>query len=289
LDVGKRSFEIRIDRQNYMTEVPINQILCGNCNELLDTIQSESIDLTITSPPYGNLRDYHGYVLNTNDLSMQLLRITKPGGIVVWVVGDETINGSESGESFKQALQFIQHGWLLHDTMIYAKSSFSYPSTKESMRYHQQFEFMFIFSKGKPKTFNPIMDKLNAYKQGGGDCKRQKDGTLKRGKRSGTPLNKYGMRNNIWTYVTGGGHHSDFKRSSEHPATFPDQLAIDHIKSWSNKGDLILDPMCGSGTTCAMAYKLGRNYIGIDISPDYCQLAKDKIKYEEKIKAGEIF
>jgi len=270
-------------------EIPINQILCGSCNKLLNTIQPESIDLTVTSPPYGNLRDYRGYTLNIDDLSIQLLRITKPGGVVVWVVGDATINGSESCESFKQALLFTQHGWLLHDTMIYNKSSFAFPSTKESMRYHQQFEFMFIFSRGKPKTFNPIMDKINTCKRGGGDCKRQVDGKQIRGNRGGAQLNKYGMRSNIWKYTIGGGHSSSDPIAHEHPAIFPEQLAIDHIKSWSNPGDLVLDPMAGSGSTCVAAYKLERNFIGIDISQEYCGISKQRIENAKKIKAGEIF
>jgi site-specific DNA-methyltransferase (adenine-specific) len=268
-----------------------NSIICGDCNKIVDTLEKDSVDLVVTSPPYGELRDYKGYSLDISKLAMQLRCPVKPGGVIVWVVGDETNDGSESGESFKQAQLFMGNGWRLHDTMIYEKNTFAFPSTKESMRYHQQFEYTFIFSKGKPKTFNPIMDKLNVYLRTGGDCKRQKDGSQIRNGcgGGGKPQNKYGMRSNVWKYNIGGGSHSKFKRASEHPATFPDQLVMDHIKSWSNPGDLVLDPMCGSGTTCAMADGLGRNYIGIEIASEYCALTNDRISYGRRIKAGEIF
>ena len=138
----------------------MNKIICGNCVEIMKEWENNIIDLTITSPPYDNLRDYKGYVFDFENIAKQLYRVTKSGGVVVWIVGDATIKGSETGTSFRQALYFKEIGFNLHDTMIYSKAGFQYPATN---RYHQTFEYMFIFSKGKPKTFNPIKDRKNKW------------------------------------------------------------------------------------------------------------------------------
>jgi len=258
-----------------MNELPTNSIICGDCAEEMAKFPTNSIDLTITSPPYDNLRDYKGYYFPFEDIAKELYRVTKQGGVVVWVIGDAIIDGSESGSSFKQALYFKEIGFNLHDTMIYAKSGFRHPS---KIRYHQIFEYMFILSKGRPKTFNPLIDKLNICKKGGGGNYRQKNGVMTTGKKSGVLLNKFGMRFNIWRYKVGGGQSAKNKIAYQHPAIFPEQLAIDHILSWSDKGDIILDPMCGSGTTCVAAKNLNRSYIGIDISEEYCKIARERLK-----------
>jgi site-specific DNA-methyltransferase (adenine-specific) len=274
---------------HYIENLPINSIITGDCINVLDTLPNDCIDLVVTSPPYDDLRDYKGYKFDVCQLVNQLVKKMKMGGVVVWIVGDSVVDGSETGTSFRQALYFKEIGFSIHDVMIYAKNTFAFPATEEQKRYHQLFEFAFVFSKGKPKTFNPIKDKLNACKRAGGDCKRQKDGSQVRGERGGIQLNKYGMRGNIWTYEIGGGHTSSDPIAHKHPAIFPEQLAIDHIKSWTNEGDLVLDPMAGSFTTCVAAYKLCRNYIGIDISPEYCEIGKKRLENAKKIKAGEIF
>jgi site-specific DNA-methyltransferase (adenine-specific) len=218
-------------------------------------------------------------------LAKELYRIMKKGGVVVWVVGDATINGSETGNSFRQALYFKDEcGFNLHDTMIYLKRGFAFPS---QVRYHQVFEYMFIFSKGKPKTFSPIKDRKNKYKKQGGDCKRQKDGSMKKGNRGGLLLEDYGQRYNVWDYKMGGGNMTKDKIAYKHPAIFPEQLAHDHIISWSNKGDIVLDPLSGSGTTLKMAEKLNCRWIGIEISEEYCEIAKKRI--EEIICQKELF
>ena len=256
----------------------INTIICGDCLEVMKDWRNDCANLTITSPPYDELRDYHGYTFNWLEfqkIAKELYRITKQGGVIVWVVNDSTIAGSETGTSFKQALYFKEIGFNLHDTMIYAKKGFSFPSTD---RYHQIFEFMFVFSKGVLKTFNPIIDRINLNKRRGGDAKRQQDGTIKKGDKGGGIANYYGQRYNIWEYVTGGGRVSTDRIAHQHPAIFPELLAIDHIKSWSNEGDLVLDPMNGSGTTCVAAKMLGRRYIGIDISSEYCEIACQRLE-----------
>lgn len=253
----------------------VNEIICGDCADVMKDWPENCVDLTITSPPYDNLRDYNGYEFNYREVLTHLYRITKAGGVVVWVVGDATIKGSETGTSFRQALCAKDIGFNLHDTMIYEKSGFSAPM---SNRYHQIFEYMFIFSKGKPKTFNLIRDRKNIWSRMGGQWKRQKDGKLVPGKNGGKLATEYGMRFNIWRYANGGGHVARNKIAHQHPAIFPERLATDHILSWSNSGDLVLDPMCGSGTTCVAAKRLHRNYIGIDISETYCSLAKQRIQ-----------
>ncbi len=255
------------------------QLICGNCVYIMSFWPNDCIDLTITSPPYDNLRDYKGYKFDFENIAKQLYRITKPGGVVVWVVGDATIKGSETGTSFRQALYFKEVGFNLHDTMIYEKSSFNNPSMN---RYHQIFEYMFVFSKSKPKTFNSIKDRKNKCSKMGGDNTRNKKGDVIHGKNTGKKLNPYGQRFNIWRYVIGGGHVTKDKFAHEHPAIFPENLATDHIISWSNPGDFVLDPMCGSGTTCKMAKQLNRKYVGIDISQEYINLSQKRLENTER-------
>ena len=236
------------------------------------------LDLTVTSPPYDNLRTYNGYVFDFEGIAQQLYRVTKQGGVVVWVVGDATVNGSETGTSFRQVLYFMSLGFNLHDTMIYEKNGAAYPAGKKSNRYSSVFEYMFVLSKSSPKTTNLIKDKLNRWSGSstfGESTNRQKDGSLKSsGKRK---VGSLGYRDNIWKISNGkgfGAHGSTFK----HPATFPQRLANDHIISWSNKGDIILDPFCGSGTTPKMAKENHRNYIGIEISKEYIPIINARIR-----------
>ena len=252
----------------------INKVICGDCVEVMKDLPSNSIDLTVTSPPYDNLRDYKGYTFDFESIANQLYRVTKEGGVVVWIVGDATVKGSETGTSFRQALYFKDIGFRLHDTMIYMKNSSPYPSR---VRYYQCFEYMFILSKGRPRTVNLIRDKKNRWPSSWGNRTfRQKDGTLRKGGKVYTQ--KYGTRYNVWKIDTGFGFSTKDKIAYKHPAIFPEQLARDHILSWSNEGDIVLDPMCGSGTTLKVAMLLGRQYIGIDISQEYCDLARKRVK-----------
>ena len=247
----------------------------GDCLEVLKTIPDKTIDLTVTSPPYDNLRTYNGYSFDFEGIAKELYRVTKDGGVVVWVVGDATINGSETGTSFKQALYFKEIGFNLHDTMIYQKNNFANPS---SNRYHQIFEFMFILSKGKPKSFNPIKDRKNVCageSNWGANKARQKDGSFK--ERPKKIVSEYGMRYNIWEFMTSKGFATKDNFAYSHPAIFPEKVAYDHIVSWSNEGDTVLDCFLGSGTTGKVAKQLGRKFIGIEISQDYLTIAKERI------------
>jgi DNA modification methylase len=254
----------------------LNQIYNTDCLEGLRLLDANCVDLTVTSPPYDDLRNYNGYSWNFEEIARELYRVTADGGVVVWIVGDRTVNGSETGTSFKQALFFKEIGFNLHDTMIYEKDSISFPETN---RYSQIFEYMFVFSKGKPKTTNIIKDRENKWYDGKKQIKgkeRQSDGSLL-GRRKGNLLQEYGSRFNIWRISAGYGKSTADKIAYEHPAIFPEKLANDHIVTWSNKGDSVLDPFMGSGTTAKMATLNGRNYIGFEISKEYCDIAQKRI------------
>ena len=249
-----------------------------NCDNLigLKGLPDACIDLTITSPPYDNLRTYNGFSWNQEGLIHELYRVTKPGGVVVWIVNDATMKGSETGTSFRQALCFKEAGFNIHDTMIWKKSGTPYP---DKIRYQSNFEYMFVFSKGKPKTIHLIADKANIYantkiKQ----TERQKDGSVRRssGSIKGRFVKEVGIRYNVWEVV------EEKNNKTGHPAVFPEALVHDHIVSWSNPGDVVLDPFMGSGTTAAVCIKTGRQYIGFEISEEYVQIAQQRA--EESIR-----
>lgn len=206
--------------------------------------------------------------------------MTKEGGVVVWVVGDATVKGSESGTSFKQALYFKEIGFNLHDTMIYEKSGV----TPSKTRYYPAFEYMFVFSKGSPKTFNPICDRKNRWRERWGKTRIRKnaDGTDGKAYES-KKAPEFGMRRNIWKYVQGGGYGADDKVAYKHPAIFPEKLAEDHILSWSNEGDLVYDPFMESGTTAKMAKLNSRYYIGSEMSAKYIKIIDSRLAELNKI------
>lgn len=254
----------------------INNIYEGNCVDLLSKLNENSVDLTLTSPPYDNLRTYRGFVFPLDDIVTNLYRVTKDGGIVVWVVSDATINGSETGTSFKTALLFIERGFNLHDTMIFKKVN-PIPQIYRK-RYRNDFEYMFVFSKGAVKTHNPIMEECKhaGLELGSTTYKNYSRGEQKRGKLA-NPVKAQKIKGNIWEYVV--GKKSEDQEAKGHPAPFPCALARDNIISWTNPGDIVLDPMCGSGTTCKVARMLNRNYIGCDISADYVDIARKRLEF----------
>lgn len=251
----------------------LNKILCCDCLQILREIPNDSVDLTLTSPPYDKTRKYNGFSFDFKGLVQHLLRVTKPGGVVVWIVGDQTINGSETGTSFKQALYFMECNFSIFDTMIYAKNN---PQPINARRYQGQHEYMFVFSKGKPKTVNLIMeDSKQAGKRNTGTMRNGGKDTLVKKDGYGKPYKDKKIRGNIWYYSV--GVEKDRHLTKNHPAIFPLQLALDHIYSWSNPGDLVLDPFMGSGTTVIAAKQLNRNYVGIEISEEYCRLAEMRL------------
>lgn len=241
----------------------------------LQTFPDECIDLTVTSPPYDQMRDYEGFAFDFENLCLELYRVTKLGGVCVWVVGDQTKDGDESGTSFRQALYFKSIGWKLADTMIYNKKAFRFP---KNYGYPETFEYMFVFSKGKIKIFNPIKDRINNnYKREVRNSQRNKSTGKVSVKHTGKRISKFGLRFNVWDYDVGHNRVTTDQIAYEHPAIFPEKLAEDHIKSWSNPGNLVLDPFSGSGTTAKMAWLNHRNYIGIDCSEKYCAIAQKRV------------
>jgi site-specific DNA-methyltransferase (adenine-specific) len=239
----------------------------------MKSLPDASIDLTVTSPPYDNLRIYNGYSFDFEGIAKELYRVTKDGGVVVWVVGDATINGSETGTSFKQALYFKEIGFNLHDTMIYQKNSYPFPP---SNRYYQQFEYMFVLSKGIPKTTN-IQTQKTIWKKNTKEISttRNSDGSVSSMKYAkGKDERKM---DNIWLINTGYMRTTKDKIAYQHPAIFPEELVNKHILSWSNEGDTVLDCFLGSGTTGKVAKQLNRQFIGIEISPEYLEIAKNRI------------
>jgi site-specific DNA-methyltransferase (adenine-specific) len=248
---------------------------CGDCLELMKSIPDKSVDLVLTSPPYDNLRTYNNSLVWNEGIWKEcihsLFRIVKDGGVVVWVVGDATINGSETGTSFKQALYFKEVGFNLHDTIIWEKTGML--PTQD--RYYSIFEYMFVFSKGKPKSMNFIEDKQNIY---GGRVQR-KDLCINKGSQKdgvGTFIRKeVGRRTNIWRVAIG--------ETNGHPAIFPLQIANDHIISWSNAGDVVMDCFMGSGTTGVACKNLGRDFIGFEKDPTYFEIAEKRISIESSL------
>jgi site-specific DNA-methyltransferase (adenine-specific) len=268
----------------------LNKIYNIDCLEGLKQLEPESIDLIVTSPPYDNIREYDKLSDFNWDkfqlITKEMLRVLKQGGICVWIVGDQTIDGSETGTSFKQALFFKEIGFNLHDTMIYAKTGFRFPFQK---LYHQVFEYMFVLTKGTIKTFNPISDVKNIHKGRKtliGGIKRQADGSMKRTKPFS--IGENGKRYNIWFYDVGLWLSTDEKVAFEHPAIFPDELARDCIISWSNKQDIVLDIFVGSGTTAKMCKQMQRNFIGFEINPEYCKIAEKRLAQQTLYKGGGV-
>jgi len=245
-----------------------------DCLKVLPTIPDNSVDLIVTSPPYDNIRDYNNsssWNFDTfKNIANKLQIILKDGGIIVWIVNDATINGSETGTSFKQALYFKEIGLNIHDTMIWEKETSPF---QHNNRYINVFEYMFILSKGKPKTTNLIKDRKN--KHGGTiihGTQRQKDGSLIPHSRNGFKIKEYGNRFNVWKI------NSEKANKTNHPAVFPLQLVSDHIKTWSNENNTVLDCFMGSGTTGIACKNLNRKFIGIEIDKKYFDIAKNRIE-----------
>lgn len=253
------------------------KLIHGDCLVEMKNIQDQTIDLTVTSPPYDNLRTYNDTCEWNFEIfkqvANQLYRITKDGGVVVWVVGDATINGSETGTSFKQALYFKEIGFNLHDTMIYSKGGQG-GAKGSKYCYTQSFEYMFVLSKGRPASVNLICDRENKYKEGKKSTCRRVDGSLLEFNSKGAI---YSKRLNVWDIRGGFMVSSTDIESFKHPATFPEKLALDYILSWSNENDIIFDPFMGSGTTGKMAIQSNRNFIGIEKVKEYFDIAKKRI------------
>jgi len=261
-------------------------LMLGNCAERLRELADGSINLTVTSPPYDNLRTYNGNNDLWNDdvwktVLTELFRVTADGGVVVWVVSDATINGSETGTSFKQALFAMECGFNLHDTMIWTKEGGG--AVGSTLCYTQNFEYMFVMAKGSPSRVNLIRDRRNRYISFGGAQKgrRKPTGDLKLEIRKASK--EFGRRNNWWPV------QPEVENEHGHPAVFPSSIARDHIMSWSNTGDTVLDPFMGSGTTGIACVLLDRNFIGIELDPDFFAISEKRIQDARVARSGTLF
>ena len=257
-------------------KLEMNKCYNENCLDTMARMPNNFIDLTVTSPPYDNLRAYNGYSFDFEAVAKELYRVTKEGGVVVWIVGDATIKGSETGTSFRQALYFKDIGFNIHDTMIWRKTN-PVPQFPTIKRYTSDFEYMFILTKGQPKTFNAIE---TATKTAGRKINRNtrsafSDQSADRPRDVITTTKATKRLTNTWDIGVGS-------RNKEHPAIFPEQLANDHIISWSNEGDLVYDPFMGSGTTGVACVNTGRNFIGIEKDEKYFDIAKERIAETER-------
>ena len=271
-------FYIRVKLIPFYCEEKV-RLYHGDCTSLMPFLGQ--VDLTVTSPPYDDLREYNGYSFDFESAAGHLFDLTKDGGVVIWIVADQTTDGSESGTSFKQALYFKQIGFNLHDTMIWTKNTL--PLTHN--RYEQAFEYMFVFSKGVPKTFCPLTEKskyAGVEKSIFSECAASADKNSKLFAKRGkvTKVKQFKRRNNVWYHPVGFVHTTSDKAAFDHPAVLPESLARDHILSWSAPGDVVFDPFAGSGTTLKMARNLGRQAVGVEISADYCRIVKDRLKQQ---------
>ena len=247
-----------------------HRVIHGDCADVLPCLGVEA-DLILTSPPYDDLRTYGGHGFDFDSVADACVGALKPGGVIVWVVADATVDGSETGTSFRHALGFMERGLRLHDHHDLREERHVLAAARE---YHQCFEYMFVFTNGVWATFNPINDRPNRFRERWSSKagERGKDGKIKPRTRP-TKFPEFGSRFNIWYYETGGqSRTSDFDEGDDHPARFPDDLARDHIITWTNPGDLVIDPMAGSGTTLRAAKDLGRNSIGVEIHEPYVDI-----------------
>lgn len=253
-------------------ELPVNKVICGDAVDVMNAMPPDSINLVVTSPPYDELRNYNGYHFNFEGIAKGLFKVIKKGGVLVWVVGDKVNKGNRSLTSFKQALFFQNLGFNAHDIMIYRKKNTPF---MRSNAYTNCYEFMFVFSKGSPETFNPLKTKTVRQGQEMLPFNKKADGVNKKtlGK-----LKSEKTLTNIWEYAVGLHGSTSDRVAFRHTAIFPEKLAEDHILSWTKTGDIVFDPMCGSGTTCKMAAINKRRYIGCDISKDYVELTKKRLK-----------
>ncbi len=251
----------------------LNRIHCGDNCDLLGKMPRESVDLVVTSPPYDDLRTYGGHSWDFFGVAWHLRRVLKPGGVLVWVVADATKDGSETGSSMEQALHFKRLGLNLHDTMVYQVAGTG--AKGSNLAYWQEWEYCFVLANGKPKAVNRLADAVNV--RAGAVCTKGRlaaDGSEKDTK--SRTVKEFGVRGNVWRYQAGNNGDDN----AGHPAVFPFDLARDHIASWSNPGDLVLDPFSGSGTTAKAAKTLGRQFIGLEVNPEYCAIAEQRIAQE---------
>jgi len=275
----KKDLKKFVEDDNYL-----NKIYVGDSNHLMNILPENSVDLVVTSPPYDDLRDYENNMVWDYEvfkrIARNLYRVVKDGGVVAWVVGDKTKNGSKSLTSYKQALYFDKIGFNVYDVIIYEKAGSGPPHPN---RYFNTFEYIFILSKGKIKTVNLLKDKKNKWagqQTFSNISRREKDGSLTVKDRK--TINEFGVRTNIWKYANGRGFATKDIIAHDHPAIFPEKLAEDNILSWSNPGDVVLDIFGGSGTAAKMSVLNDRNWIYFDKVGSYAEITQKRLSKLKK-------
>lgn len=264
-------------------------IIEGDAATALKTLPNGCVHLGVTSCPYDDLRTYGKEKVSWDfeTIAKELYRVLCPGGVLCWNVNDQVVNGGETLTSCKQKIYFVEQcGFRVHDTMIYEKRNFSHP---EKVRYHQVFEYVYVLSKGAPRAFNPIKDKKNATAgcigNLGVNTYTERDGTKSVREKKLTA--EYGMRTNVWMGNTRG--QEDMCIPLKHPAMMPKWLARDLILSWSNAGDIVIDPFMGSGTTIQQAEATGRSGIGIEINPEYIRDFRQNLDLNNRLNTGTTY
>jgi site-specific DNA-methyltransferase (adenine-specific) len=263
-----------------------SEMFLGDCVDVMRGFPGECIPLTVTSPPYDTIRQYGGHSFQFEDIAKELFRITVPGGVVVWVVRDEVKDGQESGTSCRQCLYFGEVGFWLHTTLILVSNVFPHP---HDGRYGNQAHFGYVLSRGRPRTVNLLHDRPNST---AGDrirgCRRHRDGRIERAGFRGKLVRPYGRRTNVWTYDVGGNKSTGDSYCFAHPALMPEAMAGDLILSWSQRGDVVLDPLCGAGTTCKMALLNDRRYFGIEVHRPYYELAVRRMQEAKQLDLSTV-
>lgn len=274
----ERSDEMKVDVQRLV--LPVGQVVLGDNCEVMRQWPSESVDLVVTSPPYDDLREYGKHGWDFYGVAWNLARLLKPGGVIVWNVADMTKDGGETGTSMRQALHFQTLGLTIYDTMIYHKEN---PVPLSHPRYEQAWEYCFILSKGKPSRWNPIKEKSamagKPRKVTAGNVDGEQGHSMRR-RDSETIIGDTKTRSNVWKYTIGTNATTKDKGAFAHPALMPEGLAKDHVQSWSDPGDVVLDPFAGAGTTLKAAKEFGRQWVGIEVNPEYVEICHDRTAQE---------
>ena len=259
-------------------KIPVNKIICDDNVKFLSTLPENCIDMVVTSPPYDNLRDYNGFQLDLSGVGEQLFRVLKPGGIVAVIIQDSTQDGRKTLTSFRMIVNWCDTiGFGLFENCIYSRQGVEGAWWKK--RFRVDHEYIPLFIKGKrPAYFNKEELKIPS-KHGGktmtGAATRNKDGTQQKSR--SVYINPMKCRGTIWNYPQCG---DGSKLKHLHPATFPNLLPYDLIQCFCPENGIVLDPFNGSGTTCVAAKSLNRQYIGVDCSQEYCDIAEKRIQQE---------
>jgi DNA modification methylase len=261
-------------------------ILTGDALTTLKTLPSESVHCCITSPPYWNLRNYKvagqlgrektsaEFIDNLVSVCREVRRVLRKDGTFFLNLGDTYSNKSLSGIPWRVAFKLQDDGWFLRQDLIWHKPNAMPESVKT--RWVRAHEYLFFLTKTESHYFNidsirePLITKSNVREK---SKEEHNEAVL-------SPIGK-GIRE--WNHPLGLSPRSVLNISTRpfkgiHFATFPSELVKRCILAGSPEGGVILDPFLGSGTTLAVALELDRVGVGIDLNPEYVEIAKQRIK-----------